>query len=79
MSIMIDGSPYDSIYKKAYWIKTSLDCSEDVFDLEEATKNCLDYLKERRKNPTIGEIAYAEVVRKNPMTETSNYSQNYAK
>ena len=71
MSEILDGcGRFDDVYRKAYWAKTSLDCTTDVFDEETAISDCISYFKERRKNTTVGDIAYAEVVRKNPLGET---------
>ena len=76
MSEILDGcGRFDDVYRKAYWAKTSLDCTTDVFDEETAISDCISYFKERRKNTTVGDIAYAEVVRKNPLGETE-YTKN---
>ena len=76
MSEIMDGfGRFDDLYRKAYWAKISLDRTANWFDEESALDDCVEYLKERRKNRTAGDIAYAEVIRKNPLGET-DYSKN---
>lgn len=76
--MILGGFRHDDVYRKAYWAKHSLDRSKRHFDIEDAAMDCTEFFLERKKNRTLGDIAYAAIVKKFPIKPNSAYSQNLA-
>ena len=79
MEIMDGYNKYDNIYNNAYWAKHELDRPSRYFDMDYAKDRYLDYLSERQKNRTEGDIAFAEVLRKQPLRYKRGYNDNFKK